>query len=104
MILRSWSAIASTTGADAYVAYFRGTLLPALRRLEGHRGALVLARREGEEDMRVTVLTLWDSMASIRRFAGADTTAAVVEPEAQALLARFDARAEHFEVLVDART
>jgi heme-degrading monooxygenase HmoA len=102
MILRSWSALATTAGADAYVAYFRGTLLRALRRLEGHRGALVLARREGD-DMKVTVLTLWDSTASIQRFAGADATAAVVEPEAEALLTRFDARVEHFDVLVDAR-
>jgi hypothetical protein len=42
-------------------------------------------------------------MAAIERFAGADVTAAVVEPEAQALLTRFDSRVEHFEVLVDAR-
>jgi heme-degrading monooxygenase HmoA len=102
MILRSWSALATTAGADAYVAYFRGTLLRALQRLEGHRGALVLARREGD-DMRVTVLTLWDSTASVQRFAGTDATAAVVEPEAEALLTRFDARVEHFDVLVDAR-
>jgi heme-degrading monooxygenase HmoA len=103
MILRSWSGLATTAGADAYVAYFRGTLLPALRRLEGHRGALVLARGDGD-DVKVTVLTLWDSMASIRRFAGADVTAAVVEPEAQAVLTRFDARVEHFDVLLDARS
>ena len=102
MILRSWSALATAAGADAYVAYVRRTLLPALRRLEGHRGALVLARREGDAT-KVTVLTLWDSMAAIERFAGADVTAAVVEPEAQAFLTRFDSRVEHFEVLVDAR-
>lgn len=51
--------------------------------------------------MKVTVLTFWDSMASIHRFAGAD--AAAVEPEARAVLKRFDARVEHFDVLVDAR-
>jgi heme-degrading monooxygenase HmoA len=102
MILRSWSAVATPAGADAYVAYARGALLPALGRLEGCRGALVLTRREGDTT-KVTVLTLWDSMAAIQRFAGADVTAAVVEPEAQALLTRFDARVEHFDVLVDAR-
>ena len=62
----------------------------------------VVARREGDAT-KVTVLTLWDSMAAIERFAGADVTAAVVEPEAQAFLTRFDSRVEHFEVLVDAR-
>lgn len=103
MIVRSWSGHATAAGADAYVAYFRGTLLPALRRLDGHRGVLVLARSAGD-DAKVTVLTFWDSMASIHRFAGTDATAAVVEPEAQAVLTRFDARVEHFDVLVDART
>jgi heme-degrading monooxygenase HmoA len=102
MILRSWSAVATPAGADAYVAYVRGTLLPALRRLEGHRGALVLARGAGDE-VTVTVLTHWDSMAAIQGFAGSDAAAAVVEPEAQALLARFDASVQHFDVLVDAR-
>src|SRR5262249_43171021 len=102
MILRAWSAIATPAGADAYVVYAQGTLLPTLRRLEGHRGALVLGRREGDT-VKVAVLTLWDSMAAIQRFAGADVTAAVVEPEAQALLTRFDARVEHFDVLVDTR-
>ena len=101
MILRSWSALATAAGVDVYVAYVRAKL-PTLRRLEGHRGALVLARHE-EDATKVTVLTLWDSMASFHRFGGGDPTAAVVEVEAPALLTRFDARVEHFEVLVDAR-
>ena len=102
MILRSWSALATPTGADAYAAYARETLLPALGRLDGHLGALVLTQGAGDE-VRVIVLTLWDSMGSVARFAGADPTAAVVEPEAQALLIRFDARVEHFDVRVDSR-
>ena len=103
MIARSWSAHATITGAEAYIAYFRGTLLHKLQALDGHRGALVLARNVGD-DVQVTVLTFWESMASIGRFAGVDATAAVVEPEAQAVLKRFDARVEHFDVLVDGRT
>jgi hypothetical protein len=54
--------------------------------------------------VEVTVLTFWDSMTSIHRFAGADPTSAVVEPEARAVLKRFDARVTHFDVLVDRRT
>jgi heme-degrading monooxygenase HmoA len=103
MIMRSWSGHATAAGADSYVAYFRGTLLHKLQNLDGHRGAMVLARSAGD-DVEVTVLTFWDSMASIHRFAGADPTAAVVEPEARAALKRFDPRVEHFDVLVDTRT
>jgi hypothetical protein len=46
---------------------------------------------------------MWfDAMESVREFAGDDPEAAVVLPEAQALLARFDARSQHYDVKVDA--
>jgi len=102
MIVRTWSGHTTASGGQRYVAYFRNILLPKLQRLDGHRGAMGFTRGEGEE-VEVNVLTFWDSMVSIRGFAGADPAAAVVEPEAEALLKRFDARVKHFEVLVDAR-
>ena len=43
-------------------------------------------------------LTLWDSLDSIRTFAGDDPETAVVEPEARAVLAEFDDFARHYEV------
>ena len=66
---------------------------------------MVLTRGASEgEEVEVTVLTFWGSMAPIRRFTGANPAGAVVEPEAEILLKRFDVRVKHFEVLVDART
>jgi hypothetical protein len=44
------------------------------------------------------VLTLWDSMEAIRRFAGPEPNKAVIEPEARAALASFDEYVTHFEV------
>lgn len=44
------------------------------------------------------VITLWDSMDAIRRFAGEDSERAVVEPEARAVLAEFDDFVRHYEV------
>jgi hypothetical protein len=89
MIVPSWSGHTTATGGERSVAYFRNILLPKLQSLDGHRGAMLRTRgaREGEE-VEVTVLTFWDSMASIRRFAGADPATAVVDPEAETLLAR----------------
>jgi heme-degrading monooxygenase HmoA len=97
-IVRSWSARA---GADAYVVHFRSSVLPALRERSGHRGALVLRRPE-DGLIRITVLTLWTSMAAVAEFAGADPDAAVVEPAARAVLADFDTRVTHFEVALNA--
>jgi hypothetical protein len=102
MLLRSWSGRTTPAGARNYLAHFRRRVLPALRRLPGHRGALVLRRRRAGE-VEVTVLTFWRSLAAVRAFAGRDVARAVVEPEARAVLRRFDRRASHFEVLLDSR-
>jgi heme-degrading monooxygenase HmoA len=100
-VVRSWSARATPAGADAYVAHFRSAVLPELQRLRGHRGAMVL-RRSQDGLIRITVLTLWTSMAAVAEFAGADTDAAVVESAARDVLADFDARVEHFELALHA--
>jgi heme-degrading monooxygenase HmoA len=99
MILRSWSARATPAGARAYVAHVRRRVLPALRRLPGHHGALVL-RRQRAGEVEITVLTLWRSLAAVRKFAGRNVARAVVEPDARALLRRFDTRVVHFDVML----
>jgi heme-degrading monooxygenase HmoA len=98
-IVRAWSARATPAGADAYVTHFRTAVLPALRSTAGHRGAMLLRRTHGDL-IRITVLTLWESMAAVEGFAGPDQDAAVVEPAARAALADFDTRVEHFELAV----
>jgi heme-degrading monooxygenase HmoA len=100
-VIRSWSARAAPAGADTYVDHFRSAVLPALQRRPGHRGALMLQRRQ-DGLIRITVLTLWTSMAAVAEFAGADADAAVVEPPARDVLADFDERVEHFELALHA--
>ncbi len=100
MIARSFKARASIDGAKAYAAFFEKSLVPALERIEGHRGALVLTRAEGS-GMDITVLTFWESMEAVARFAGETPDRAVVEPEARAVLGSFDDRVIHEEVAVD---
>ena len=45
------------------------------------------------------MLTLWESMEAVRRFAGAKSERAVVEPEARAVLSWFDETVTHFEII-----
>jgi heme-degrading monooxygenase HmoA len=45
------------------------------------------------------VLTLWESMDAVRKFAGPKLENAVVEPEARAALTEFDKFVAHFEVI-----
>jgi hypothetical protein len=56
-------------------------------------------RREGEGETEFVTLTLFDSMAAVRAFAGDDLELAVVPPEARALLQRWDERSVHYQVV-----
>jgi heme-degrading monooxygenase HmoA len=51
--------------------------------------------------VEIIVLTFWQSVDAVRKFAGADLEAAVVAEEAAALLAQFDRRVRHYEVAVN---
>ena len=97
MIARMWSGVAGADTVDAYLAHLRDVTFRALESVPGHRGAYVL-RRPSADRVVVTVITMWDSIDAIRRFSGDDVEAAVVPPEAQALLASWDTRAVHWQV------
>jgi heme-degrading monooxygenase HmoA len=104
LTVRTWSAIADAEGAENYSRYFTGTLLPELRKLPGFEGAYLLRRDLGRDStVELTTHTFWESPEAIRAFAGDDITAAVVEPEAQAMLLDFDRTTTHRSVTADAR-
>jgi heme-degrading monooxygenase HmoA len=100
MIARYWSAQTTAAQAPAYAEHLRARVLPALRTLEGYRGARLL-QRAIPGGVEVIVITFWRSLDAIRGFAGADLEAAVVAEEAAALLTRFDSRVRHYEVTVE---
>jgi heme-degrading monooxygenase HmoA len=100
MIARVWRARATAEGADAYREHFTNAVLPALRRLDGHRGAY-LFRKETGETVELEVMTLWESFEAIKDFAGDDMSTAVVEPEAQAVLLAYDKTVNHRTVVLD---
>ena len=104
MIVRSWSATATSAGAGDYTRYFAGTLLPQLRELPGFAGAYLLSRDHDDAgSVELTACTFWESPEAIRAFAGDDIAISVVEPEAQAMLLDFGRTAAHRSVVVDAR-
>jgi heme-degrading monooxygenase HmoA len=100
VIARLWRGRAPHETADAYIEHLERDTLPRLRSIAGHRGAYVL-RRDLAGDVEFLVLTLWESLAAIRAFAGDDYETAVVPPEARPLLSSFDETVDHLEVAVD---
>jgi uncharacterized protein YciI/heme-degrading monooxygenase HmoA len=97
-ILRMWRAHAAPEKAGEYFRHVTEKVFPALRRIEGHRGAYLL-RRSLAGSVQFVVLTLWDSMDAVKLFAGPTPENAVVEPDAEAALTSFDKLVTHFEVV-----
>ena len=103
MIARIWHGwAASAENADLYQNFLRTTFLPTLYEIEGYQGADVFRRTIGSE-IEFTTITRFDSLEAIRKFAGDDVEAAHVAPFARQLLARFDSRCLHCDVVVEDR-
>ncbi|HKS55979.1 MAG TPA: antibiotic biosynthesis monooxygenase [Steroidobacteraceae bacterium] len=98
MIARHWRGLVKRERADAYVEHLQSQTLPQLVQLAGFHDAKVL-RRELPQGVEFLVVTIWESLDSIRAFAGTDVENAVVPPEARDMMVEYDRRARHFEVV-----
>jgi hypothetical protein len=96
MIGRLWSGRTEPADADAYEAFLRDDLLPQVATL----GAYVLRRDTLDGAVEFVTLTLFESLDSVRDFAGEDLERAVIEPRAQELLTEYDPEVRHFEVVL----
>ena len=99
MIIRVWHGWTTPANADAYEALLMDEIFAGIksRRISGYRGIQLLRRIIGAEAEFVTIMR-FDSLDSVRAFAGEDYETAVVPPKARALLSRFDARSQHYDL------
>jgi uncharacterized damage-inducible protein DinB/heme-degrading monooxygenase HmoA len=98
MIARSWDGVTKAAQADEYADYVRRTGVSELAATDGNLGVYLLRREEGDR-ARFRVLSLWDSMEGIRRFAGEDVEKARYFPEDARYLLALEPNVEHFEVV-----
>ena len=98
MISRHWRGLARSERAADYVRHLRGDTFPALGRLPGFVDASILARSL-PRGVEFLVITRWESLAAIARFAGADPQQAVVPPAVAQMMIEFDTVATHFKVV-----
>lgn len=97
MIARHWRGWTEPQNADAYEALLTGKMLPGLKRIQGYCGAYVF-RSDSPAESEFVVINLFDSLESVKAFAGTDYGTPVFEPEARALLSRIEPVARHYEV------
>lgn len=98
MIARTWHGRVPTHKADAYHEYLKTTGYSEYAATPGNLGVYVLRRREGDVT-HFLLLTLWDSLDAIKRFAGDDYERAKYYPEDDDYLLEREARVTHYEVL-----
>ena len=97
MIARHWRGWTEVHKADAYESLLKDKVLPGLKGVEGYRGGYVL-RNDGPFEVEFVVMNFFDSLEAVKRFAGADYSVPVFEPEATLLLRRIEPIAMHYEV------
>jgi heme-degrading monooxygenase HmoA/uncharacterized protein YciI len=97
-VLRLWKGRSTLEKAGDYIRHATENVFPQLDSIPGHRGAQLL-RRSVDNGIEFVVLTFWESMDAVRKFAGANHDNAVVEPAARAALTDYDRTVVHFEVI-----
>jgi heme-degrading monooxygenase HmoA len=80
MIARIWQGRTRPAMGKPYYAYLEQTGLQEYRATEGFQQVMVLTREMGDET-EYLLITLWDSMEAVRRFAGPEPERAVYYPE-----------------------
>ncbi len=98
MIARVWHGYTKPEHADSYASMLKPELLPGISKKKGYKGSYLMRRDLGAEVEFITIL-LWDSIDALRAAAGHDDyETAIIPEERKQYLARYDAKAAHYEV------
>jgi hypothetical protein len=100
MICRIWHGWTTRENADAYEQVVRGTVIPEIeaRGIDGFL-SIDLIRRALENEVEFATIMWFASQEAIVAFVGENVTVSHVPAPARAVLGRYDAHAQHYEVL-----
>lgn len=103
MIARHWRGWTKVKDADAYEGLLKRKVVPELKAIAGYHGGYIL-RSDGAQESEFVVINFFDSLDAVCKFAGPSYAVPVFEPEAKALLSRFEPVANHYEVRLSPET
>ena len=96
MIARIWHGIVPTRKSDKYLQLMRTVAIPDYRSTLGNLDAICLHRVEGEI-AHFEMLTFWEDVEAIKRFAGEDYEVATYYDFDDQYLVMREAKVRHFE-------
>ena len=97
MIARIWRGITLAEKANAYIDYLNETGLKDYAKTPGNQGVTVLRRLQGEH-CEIVLISLWESMAAVRAFAGENPERSVYYPEDEQYLLEMEPLVRHYEL------
>ncbi|MEO8672231.1 MAG: hypothetical protein ABI411_13015 [Tahibacter sp.] len=97
MIARIWRGVTLATQADAYLSHLTETGLPDFEQTPGNRGVYVIRRIQGEH-CEFQIISLWESMDAVRRFAGKEAERSRYYAEDEQYLLDMEQLVRHYEV------
>jgi heme-degrading monooxygenase HmoA len=97
MIARFWKAKIAKVHVPVYADHLKSQVLTTLRKVDGYIGAKLL-ERETNDGVEIVVITFWQSLDSIRKFAGPDVEQAVVSDDIVSIFLQYDKRVRHYKV------
>ena len=98
MIARVWRGRTAASRAEEYLRFLERTGFRDYRATRGNRGVLALRRLE-KNAAEFLLVSFWDSLDAIRRFAGPEPGKAFYYPEDQDFLLEREPLVAHYEVV-----
>ena len=101
MIARIWHGRTKEEDFEAYTAFLKERAMPDYQHTEGFVKLIFLrALRDGEGHF--LLITFWEDVEAIKKFAGEDYEKAKYYPEDQDYLLEFEEEVTHYEVFAEA--
>jgi heme-degrading monooxygenase HmoA len=103
MIARIWHGMTARTKADEYADFLNARAIPDYRGTQGNLAVHVLRRDEDARTHFIT-LTFWESLETIKGFAGDPVDRAKYYPEDKGFLLELEPDVQHWEVVGSANS
>lgn len=100
MIGRIWHGWTTPENADKYEQLLKTEIFSGIaeKKISGFKGIQLFRRPLDDEEVEFITIMWFDSLNAVKQFAGEDYERAYVPPKAREVLARFDARSQHYEI------
>ena len=96
-VARIWRGRTLAAKADEYEAYLFASGIKRVRATPGNLGVTVLRRADGDQT-EFLVISIWESLDAVKRFAGADYEKAVILDRDREYLVEVEPTVRHYTV------